>query len=76
MVAYSPYQHGVLDERERIAKFLETHSIDWDCSLLWYDKSDYDPSYCEAETEYDEYKAKACQRRTLADIVRGIINPI
>lgn len=76
MVAHSPYQQGVADERERIANFLEAHSVDWDCGLLVYDESDYDPDYCERGGDYDEFKAKACQRRTLADIIRGIIKPI
>ena len=73
MVENSEYQRGVADERERIAKFLETHSIDWDCSILVFDEKDYDESYCEAPGEHDEFKAWACERHTLADIVRGKI---
>lgn len=68
------YQRGVADERERIAKFLETHSIDWDCAVLGYDEDDYDENYCDAPGDYDEFKDKACQRRMLADIVRGKIH--
>lgn len=65
------YERGVADERERVAKFLETHSIDWDCSVLVFDESDYDKKYCEVGAEeHDEFKAGACQRRVLADIVR------
>lgn len=56
-----------LDEREKIAIFLETHSIDWDCSHLKHE-DDYDPEYC--ANPYDEFKAKAEQRMELADWVR------
>lgn len=73
MAENSEYERGASDERERIAKFLETHSIDWDCAVLVYDESDYDERYCEAPGYYDEFKDKACRRRTLADIVRGKI---
>ncbi len=76
MVESLEYQRGMADERERLAKFLETHSIDWDCAVLVYDESDYDENYCEAEGDYDEFKAKACQRHMLADIVRGKIHVI
>ena len=73
-VAESPeYQRGVVAERERIAKFLETHSIDWDCSVLVWDGDDYDESYCDGGAEHDEFKENACQRHKLADIVRGKI---
>ena len=68
------YLQGVADERERIALWLETHSIDWDCSVLVHDASDYDEKYCEGFNDpHDEFKTEACQRRTLADIVRGKI---
>ena len=75
MIKLSDYQRGTEDERERIAKFLETHSIDLeDCALLRYDVEDYDHYYCEhdctREGEYDEWKNKACARRELANIVR------
>ena len=68
------YEKGVADERERIATWLEIHSIDWDCSCLVHDPDDYDKAYCEGDDDpYDEFKSRACQRRTLADIVRGKI---
>ena len=77
MAENAEYQRGVADERERIAKFLETHDIDWDCSVLGYDESDYDAHYCEFGPSdpdgYDEFKSSACQRRVLADVVRGKI---
>lgn len=61
-------------ERERIADWLETHSIDWDCSVLVFDRSDYDEGYWDSnQTPRDEWKEKACRRRMLADVVRGKI---
>lgn len=62
---------GAADERERIAKWLETHSVDWDCSILVFDEDDYDADYCEWGGEPNERKADACSRRALADCVRN-----
>lgn len=74
MMVDRSYEKGVLDERERIANWLETHHIDHDCSVLVHDANDYDEDYCEGLfEEYDEWKAGACMRRTLADIIRGKI---
>ncbi len=65
---------GVAQERERIAKWLELHSVDWDCSILVHDEDEYVEEYCErgpsGVEEFDEFKADACRRRTLADRVR------
>lgn len=68
------YQKGAANERERIAKFIETHSIDWDCSVLVWDEDDYDEDYCNGSNDpHDDLKAKACQRKILAEIIRGNI---
>ncbi len=66
--------HGKDNERERIAKWLETHSVDHDASILAFDEEDYSEFYAkydrDEDGEYDEFKAKACSRRALADRVR------
>lgn len=77
MFGPSSYEQGVIDERERIAKWLEVHDIDHDCSCLVYDADDYDEKYCEGLVdEYDEFKSAACVRRTLADIIRNEITVV
>lgn len=67
-------KHGADLERERIAKFLEIYSVDWDCGHLEHpadEYSDHYEKYGETEDhEYDEFAAKACVRMELANWVR------
>ncbi len=71
---YNAMVHGAEQERERIAKFLETHSVDWDCGHLEHEDDEFNEHYEKfGETEdheYDEFAAHACVRMELANWIR------